>query len=196
MYSKYKTEIIPIPFSTGNYRGYIATFKIENQLLKLIDIEVQNIESENREYISVYKELFGESNINLNYSGILVVPTGEFIDSANFGYSSLYSKYRLITLIKDKVIKNKEVKKDEYIKFKVNQFLEYKKTRQYKIDLKEYFESWKEDKKLELSRNNTRDLTKREISKLKKEFKNKPKVEMVNNFLFLTKNFDFVIINY
>ena len=35
MFDKYKTEIIPIPFSTGNYRGYIATFKIENQLFEI-----------------------------------------------------------------------------------------------------------------------------------------------------------------
>lgn len=196
MFNKYKTEEIPIPFSTGNYKGYIATFKIENQLLKLVDIKVQNIQSENGEYISVYKDLFGDKNIILNYSGILVVPTGEFLDSANFGYSYLYSTYRLLTINKDIVIKDKELNKDDFFKFKVNQFTEYKKTGQYKIDVKEYLENWKESKKFELSKKNTKDLTKKEISELRKEYNNKPKIEIIENFLFLTKNIDFVIVKY
>jgi len=196
MFDKYKIEIIPIPFSTGNYRGYIATFKIENQLLKLIDIKIQNIESENREYISVYKELFGDKNIILNYSGILVIPTGDFLDSANFGYSYLYSKYRLLTINNDKITKEKEIDKDDYLKFKVNQFTKYKKTNQYKIEVKNYYENWKDDKKMELSKKNTKHLTKNEILQLKKEYENPPSLEMVENFLFLTKNIDFVIVEY
>ena len=196
MFNKYKTEIIPILFSTGNYRGYIATFKLENQSLKLVDIKIQNIESQKREYISVYKELFGDKNIILNYSGILVIPIGDFLDSANFGYSYLYSRYRLITVKDDKILKDKEVNKEDYLKFKINQFIEYKKTNQYKIELKEYYQNWQIDKKIELSRKNTKDLTKKEIIELKKEYENPPKIEMIENFLFLTKNTDFIIIDY
>ncbi|MCM2555947.1 hypothetical protein NAL32_16295 [Chryseobacterium sp. Ch-15] len=182
--------------STGNYRGYIATFKIEHQLLKLIDIKIPNIESENRENISVYKQLFGNKDIILNYSGILIIPTEEFLDSANFGYSYLYSKYKLITINNSEVIKEKNVSKDEYLKFKINQFTEYKNTNQYKTEVREYFENWKDDKKIELSRSNTKDLTKHEILELKKQYKDPPKIEMIDNFLFLTKNIDFVIVEY
>ena len=194
MYNRDNEQVVP--FSTGNYRGYIATFRLENNLLKLVDIKVENIESEKKEYISVYKELFGDRNVILNYSGILVIPTGEFLDSANFGYSYLYSKYKLLTIIDDKVLKEKEVQKDEYLKFKVNQFNEYKKTNQYKIEVKEYFKNWENDKKIELSRNNTKDLTKEEVIELKKQYENPPKIEMIENFLFLTKNIDFVIVDY
>ena len=62
---------------------YKYTSRNENDTVAL----AQNIESEKREYISVYKELFGDKNIIINYSGILVVPIGKFLDSANFGYS-------------------------------------------------------------------------------------------------------------
>ncbi len=196
MFEKYNNEIIPIPFSTGNYRGYVATFKLEDDSLKLIDIRIQNIESEKREYISVYKELFGDKNIILNYSGILVIPTGDFLDSANFGYSYLYTKYRLVTVNNDKVVKDKKIDKDEYLKFKFNQFSEYKKSNQYQIDVREYYQNWKDDKKIELSKNNTKNLTKKEISELKREYENPPKIEMVENFLFLTKNIDFIIVEY
>lgn len=196
MFNKYKTEIIPIPFSTGNYRGYIATFKIENQLLKLVDIKVQNIESEKREYISVYKELFGDKNIIINYSGILVVPIGKFLDSANFGYSYLYSEYKLITIKNDKIQKSKNLKKDEYLKFKFSQFEEYKKTDDFKNSVREYFDNWRNDKKMELSIENTKHLSKKEIQELKREYANPPKNELVENFIFLTKNIDFVIVDY
>lgn len=196
MFEKYKKEVTPIPFSTSNYRGYIATFKIENQLLKLVDIKIQNIESDKGEYVSVYKELFGDKNLILHYSGILIIPTGDFLDSANFGYSYLYSKYRLVTVNNDKILCEKEIGKDDYLKFKNKQFTEYKKTKQYKIDVKEYYENWKDDKKIELSKKNMKNLTKEEILELKKQYENSPKIEMVENFIFLTKNIDFVVVEY
>jgi|JI9StandDraft_1071089.scaffolds.fasta_scaffold129764_2 hypothetical protein len=196
MFNKYRNKPIPIQFSTGNYRGYIATFKIENNFLKLFDIKIQNIESEKREYISVYKELFGDKQISLNYNGILIIPTGDFLDSANFGYSYLFSKYQLMTIKNDNIERSKEVTKDEYLKFKVIQFVEYKKTADYQNEVKEYFENWKTEKEIELSRKNTKNLTKREIAELHKEYINAPKSEFIDNFLFVTKNLDFVIVDY
>lgn len=196
MFNKYKNKPYPIPFSTGNYRGYIATFKIENNVLKLFDIKIQNIESEKRGYISVYKELFGDKQISLNYYGILIIPIGDFLDSANFGYSYLFSEYKLITIKDDKVEKSKDLNKDDYLKFKLIQFIEYKKTDDYKTALKENLENWEIEKKLELSRKNTKNLTKEEIAELQKDYANPPTVEYLDNFFFLTKNFDFVIVDY
>ncbi|MDY3528800.1 hypothetical protein PG593_03270 [Riemerella anatipestifer] len=196
MFDRYKTELIPIPFSTGNYRGYIATFKIENQILKLVDIEIQNIESEKREYISVYKDLFGDNQVHLGYSGILVVPIGDFLDSANFGYSYLYSKYKLITIKNDQVQRSKELTKDEFLRFKSAQFEEFKKTPNYTTLMMEYYDTWNADKEFELSRENRKNLTRKEILELKEKYSNPPKKEIVENFIFLTKNIDFIIVDY
>jgi hypothetical protein len=82
------------------------------------------------------------------------------------------------------------------LKFKVIQFVEYKKTADYQNEVKEYFENWKTEKEIELSRKNTKNLTKREIAELHKEYINAPKSEFIDNFLFVTKNLDFVIVDY
>ena len=52
------------------------------------------------------------------------------------------------------------------------------------------------DKKMELSIENTKHLSKKEIQELKREYANPPKNELVENFIFLTKNIDFVIVDY
>jgi len=185
-----------IPTSTSNYRGYIATFKIENNFLTLVDIEVENMNSDKNEYISVYQKLFGNRKIILNYSGILVVPIGDYLDSDNFGYSSLYSQYILISVQKDSVLKQKTVEKDDFINFKIKQFEAYKNTENYKNDIKEYLEIRKVEKDWELSKENTKNMSKKEIEKLKKEYTAPPSTDYIDNFFFVTKNIDYVIIDY
>lgn len=196
MFNKYKKKILPIPFRTSNYRGYIALFKIENNQLSLVDLKVQKINSKKRKYISVYQKLFGNKKIVLNYSGILIIPTGKFIEAANFGYSSLYDQYQLMTVKNDTVVKEKQLNKDEFIGFKVNRFDEYKKTEDYKTELKNYLNSWEEMKKSELSQENTKGMSQEEITELEKEYEHAPNEEYIDNFLFLTRNTDFVIIDY
>lgn len=196
LFKKYRNGAMPLPFSTGNYRGYIATFKIENDMLVLADLTVKNIDSEKREYISVYKQLFKNKKIVLNYSGILVIPTGELIEAANFGYSSLYTQYKLMTINNDKVVKEKELNKDEFIKFKLTQFEEYKKTEEHKTELKKYIENWEDNKKSELSKGNTKGMSKKEITTLKKEYEQPPTEDDIDGFLFMIKNPDFVIVDY
>lgn len=185
-----------IPTSTSNYRGYIATFKIENNFLTLVDIEVENMDSDKSDYISVYKKLFGDRKITLDYSGILVVPIGDYLDSDNFGYSSLYSQYILITIQKDSVLKQKNIEKNDFIKFKIKQFEAYKNTENYKNDIKEYLEIRKVEKNWELSKDNTKNMSKKEIEKLKKEYSAPPNTDYINNFFFVTKDIDYVIIDY
>jgi len=183
--------------STGNYRGYIATYEIRNSELYLIDVVIPDPNENFEKKISVLNKIFPEQDrIRIKYSGILIIPIGDFLDSANFGYSYLFSEYKLITIKNDKVEKSKNINKDDYLKFKVIQFVEYKKTDDYKNALKENFDNWKIEKKIELSRKNTKNLTKKEIAELQKDYANPPTVEYVDNFFFLTKNFDFVIVDY
>ncbi|AZA78019.1 hypothetical protein EG347_11070 [Chryseobacterium sp. G0186] len=192
-----KTEKeLMIPFSTSNYRGYIATFKIENNTLSLVDLKLLDLDSGKDRYISVFKKIFGDRKVDLNYSGILVIPTGELLESAHFGYSYLYDKYHLMTIQRDAVIKEKELNKDEFIRFKVDQFKAYKNTEEYKTEVKNHLKSWNGDKKFELSRKNTRGMSKKEIAQLKKEYEFPPSEEHINNFLFVLINPDFVIIDY
>lgn len=188
-------EVTTIGISS-NHRGYIATFKIENNILSVIDIKIQNVNSDNHEYISVFKKTFGDRKIELNYSGVLIIPQGKLIQSADFGYSSLYDKYQVITVQHDKIVKDKELDQDGFIRFKVDQFEAYKKTEKYKADVKDYLENWNDSKKWDLSRDNTRGMSKKEIAQLKKEYETPPNEEYIDNFFFVIKNLDDIVVDY
>ncbi|MCT2407480.1 hypothetical protein NZD88_08015 [Chryseobacterium antibioticum] len=195
-FQKYKNGERMLSFSTSNDRDYIATFTIENNVLSLIDIKIPDLNSENEDYISVFQKLFGDRKIVLNYSGILVIPTGKLIEAASFGYSSLHEHYKLITINNDTVVKEKDLNKDEFIKFKFRQFAQYKKTEEYKMELKKYIEVWEYSKKSELSKENTKGMSKKEISTLKKGYEQPPTEDYMNGYFFATGNPDFVIVDY
>ncbi|WP_353148707.1 hypothetical protein [Chryseobacterium sp.] len=182
--------------STSNYRGYIATFKIENNTLSVIDIKIQNVNSEEHEYISVFKKTLGDRKIDLNYSGILVIPIGRMLKAADFGYASLYDKYHLLTIQQDNVVKEKELNKDDFMRFKVRQFVDYKKTEDYKTEVKNYFKDWNTSKEWDLLRKNTRRMSKKEIARLKKQYECPPDEDYIDNYLFVVLNLDFVITDY
>lgn len=189
-------ETVTFVGTTSNYRGYIATFKIENNILSVADIKIKNVNSKEHEYISVFKKIFGDQKIVLNYSGILVIPMGKMLETANFGYSSLYDKYHLITIQKDNLVKEKEIGKDDFTRFKVIQFINFKKTEDYKTEVNKYYEHWSMDKEWDLSRKNTRGMSKKEIGQLKKKYECPPDENYIDNFLFVVSNLDFVITDY
>ncbi|WP_185247134.1 MULTISPECIES: hypothetical protein [Chryseobacterium] len=182
--------------STSNHRGYIATFKIENNILSVEDIKIKNVNSEEHEYISVFKKIFGDQKIVLNYSGILIIPMGKMLEAASFGYSSLHDKYHLITIQQDHVVKEKEIDQDDFKRFKVRQFMDYKKTEEYKTEVQNYYKDWSISKEWDLSRKNTRGMSKQEIDKLKKDYECPPDENYIDNFLFVISNPDFVITDY
>lgn len=154
------------------------------------------MDSDTSDYISVYKKLFGNRKITLDYSGILVVQSGEYIDSDNFGYSSLYSQYILITIQKDSIVKQKTIDKNDFIKFKIVQFETYKKSENYKNDVDEYFKNWQLEKESELSKNNTKRMSKSEIEELKKQYQSIPTIDYIDNFFFVIKDIDYIIVDY
>lgn len=182
--------------STSNYRGYIATFKIESNILSVVDIRIMNVNSKEHEYISVFKKIFDNRKVVLNYSGILVIPTGKMLEAASFGYSSLHEKYRLISIQQDNVVKEKEIDKDDFIRFKVRQFIDFKKTEEYKTEVKNYYRNWSMDKEWDLSRKNTRRMSKKEIIELKKQYECPPNEGYIDNYLFVVSNLDFIMTDY
>ncbi|SHK56667.1 hypothetical protein [Chryseobacterium polytrichastri] len=195
-FQKYRNGERMLSFSTSNSRDYIATFTIEKNILSVVDIKIQDLNSENEDYISVYKQLFGDQKIVLDYSGILVIPTGDLIETANFGYSYLFTQYKLMTINKDNVVKEKELNKDEFMKFRFTQFREYKKSEDYKIELKNYLKNWEAEKKSELSPENIKKMSKKEMAQLKKEYAQPPTEDHIDGYFFVSQNPDFIIVDY
>ncbi|WP_143093356.1 hypothetical protein [Halpernia frigidisoli] len=182
--------------STGNYRGYIATYEIKNSKLYLIDLVIPDPNSNFEKEISVFDKLFQDENsMNLHYTGILELPTGEFIDSDNFAYSSLFENYKLITVINDKLEKIKDVSKKEYQIFKINQFIKFRKTDEYKKRFEENMKVSREDIIPDNIWNNASESQKK-ILQLGIPQKGKKARKETENFLFLMGDFDFIIVDY
>jgi hypothetical protein len=132
--------------STGLHRGYIATFKIENNQLFLKDIGVHRYDSSNEydlkeKYKSVFNEVFpNRKNIKIDwFTGILVLPNGEYIGHLHGGYGSVasYEKYILLELHNGNLKKEIHLEFNEYEKYKEKQLQLFKQTEEYeKLKLK------------------------------------------------------------
>lgn len=177
--------------STGNWRGYVAYFEIINNELFLTDLKIDD--SNSGLLISVYNKIFPDTKtVKLNYSGILTVPTGDFIDSDNFGFSSYYKSYLLLTIKNDHLEKIKELQNKDYMKFKIKQFEEFQKTKDYKIAYEDYLKSNTESEKIELSFAKT----KRKIAEIKKQYSKKPTKKQIDGFLFMMSNLEQIYVDY
>jgi hypothetical protein len=100
--------------STGNWRGYVATWEIENDVLYLRGIEA--VICNFQEFIqrkckrADLMELFGEKCINGKvtaswYTGDLRIPDGRLLESVNMGYGSIYEREIVITVEAGNIVK-------------------------------------------------------------------------------------------
>jgi hypothetical protein len=144
-------EMHPIPeklttmVSSGNWRGYIAYFQFLNGKLVVENIYKEDYKENskgNHDYFltSIYKEIFGENkNFECNfYSGLLICPSGKMLQYVHMGYSSLFENYTLIEIEKGINIKSKKFTAKEFQKFKIDYFKYYKRTEEYKLQVKQF----------------------------------------------------------
>lgn len=137
--------------SSALWRGYIATFTIEDQMLILKDIQVQVYEHEegkeewrpNVTLKSVLKEVFPEEKkLIIDWcSEILILPSGEIEDYVHHGYASTFEQYLLLE-IKEGVLQETKAFDTaiSYLEFKKEQLNRFQKTDAYQT----YLVKWKE----------------------------------------------------
>lgn len=130
--------------SSANWRGYIAYFKFLDGKLVVENIykeEYKQNEKGQRDFflISIYKDIFGtKSNFECDfYSGLLICPSGKMLEYVHMGYSSVYENYDLIEIKNGMNIKSKKLTAKEFQKFKMDYFRYYKRTDEYKQQVKE-----------------------------------------------------------
>lgn len=128
-----KTEIM----STALWRGYVATFEIVDNQLKLKDIEIQvNIDTNSFKtaWKSVLTEVFpNESERKINwFSGLLILPYGKRIDYVHMGYGSTYKNYYIVEIHEGSFVQDRQFNNRQFKDFKEAQFQEFKKTDEYK----------------------------------------------------------------
>jgi hypothetical protein len=139
-----RSEII----STGNWRGYVATWEAKDGQLLLKDIEIMaRKENSSRAeypgssygYRSVLSEVFpGQSTIVAEwFTGNIIVPTGEMVQYVHMGYASTYDNYIILRLERGVVVRRWEADLAEFMRFRDAQFAAFKKTPEYKAALAE-----------------------------------------------------------
>ncbi len=124
--------------STALWRGYVATFKIEDNQLFVKDIVVMDVDttggSDTTKWKSVFNQVFpNQEQVKVDWlTGILVIPNGKLVNYVHMGYASTYKKYILLEIQKGNLIQEKNMKRLEYEKFKNKQFKAFQKTVEYK----------------------------------------------------------------
>ncbi len=122
--------------SSGNWRGYIATFSINKNSLVVSDITIENPDpNKKHSYLteSVISNVFPkEPDRKMDwFSGLLVVPLGERIGYVHLSYASQYERYLLIRIKNGLVKESDELDFEEYMSFKSRQFEVFKATPEY-----------------------------------------------------------------
>ena len=75
---------------TSLWRGYVATFEINDNQLYLKDIEIIDSNKKGIEWKSVLNEIFpNQEHIKIDWmTGLLVIPSGKLVNYVHMGYAS------------------------------------------------------------------------------------------------------------
>ncbi|WP_394129365.1 hypothetical protein [Shewanella maritima] len=140
---------------SSNWRGYIATWRIDGNHLILDDVTIRidgpdSDNSFNEVEKSILDSLFPNQVKILAkwYTGALIVPTGESVEYVHMGYGSTYSKYSVLEVKKGIIVKSTNFTIEEFERYKISKFEKFKKTETFKAGLLELTtgeNSWSED---------------------------------------------------
>ena len=105
----------PNQMLSGNWRGYIATWTIENDFLYLVNIDgwICNRDSTGCREADL-SELFGKKYRNGKvkadwFSGDIRMPEGEMLEYVHLGYESVFERELIVTVDSGKVVKESMV---------------------------------------------------------------------------------------
>lgn len=118
--------------TTALWRGYVATFEIENDQLFVTNIEIESDGEDGRIVMkTIFDKIFpGSKKVKVNwFSGIFL---GGFNDKLR-RYFNEFDNYCLFEIKEGDIIKNKELKEKEYKKFKKQQAQAFEKTEEFQI---------------------------------------------------------------
>jgi hypothetical protein len=106
----------PTQISSGLWRGYITTWKIERGALYLVEInswicdEPQNVKCRRADLKELFGAKYRDGRVKADwYSGELKLPLGEMLRSVWSGYSSIYEKEIILKVQSGKVVGKEEI---------------------------------------------------------------------------------------
>jgi len=128
----------PESHSSGNWRGYIATFAVTNNTLVLKSIETEVYTNDTYSTVSIKEKVFANTDdqpINW-FTGVLTLPQGEQVNYVHMGYGSTYENYILLEVKNGELKKVRNLDSKEYELFRNRQYEAFKKTKIYKDTVK------------------------------------------------------------
>ena len=129
-------------FSSGLWRGYIATFEMADGGLFLRDIEVMAANPD-KQHDYIFKSVIDEvvpkgQRLKIDwFDGLLVLPHGKLVDYVHMGYGSTFENYILLEIAAGDLKRSKSFDHKQYEAFKHRQFAEFKKTEEYRKLIKD-----------------------------------------------------------
>lgn len=136
--------------STALWRGYIATFEIQDQVLVLKDLQIEVYEHQegkeewmpNTTLKSVLKEVFPEEEaFKIDWcTEVLILPSGKLIKYVHHAYASTFEEYVLLEMKGGILTQSKAFDTAGYLAFKKQQLERFKATTDYQT----YLTKWKE----------------------------------------------------
>jgi hypothetical protein len=128
--------------SSGNWRGYIATWEIRDDRLLLKDIEIlmeKKGTAHDTEYRSVLTTVFPEPSYIIAdwFTGNIIIPIGKLSEYVHMGYASTFDKYIVLTIENGVATRRRQLDKSAFTKFRADQFAAFKKTAEYQSALLE-----------------------------------------------------------
>ncbi|MBL4649607.1 MAG: hypothetical protein JKY03_07740 [Aureispira sp.] len=136
--------------STALWRGYIATFEIQDQVLVLKDLQIEVYEHQegkeewmpNTTLKSVLKEVFPEEEAFIIdwCTEVLILPSGKLIKYVHHAYASIFEQYVLLEMKEGTLTQSKAFDTAGYLAFKKQQLERFKATTDYQT----YLTKWKE----------------------------------------------------
>lgn len=134
--------------STGNWRGYVATWQVKDNLFMLKNIEILDANTErgqNESFLSsiklrsVMSTVFpGQMEVLAEwFTGHVIIPEGELVNYVHMGYASTYEKYIILRVEKGIVTRWSAVDDAGFVRFRNAQFDEFKRTEEYRRALSE-----------------------------------------------------------
>ena len=126
--------------STGLWRGYVASWRVDSgQLLLddicvLVDMDTNSAGRLVETYESVLSQVFPDGRVRPAawFTGHLVVPIGRRTAYVHMGYASTYSEYVVVTVREGLVVSERRMSEDAFVHFRERQFEAFKRTPEYK----------------------------------------------------------------
>lgn len=133
-------DLRPTCTSTALWRGYVATFEIQDNQLVVKDVVIPDYDKGD---CSIFKILFpNQEKVVITWlTGILTLPIGDMVEYVHMGYGSTFNQYKLMYIQEGNLIEERDFTLDEYQAYRSAQFAAFKETEQYAAAVKELQES-------------------------------------------------------